>query len=81
MNTTDEEDWTVDPETGRCNSSQEYLRLKDEIHQIILNSAHDLILGKAENVAGLILAQLAHRHGLKLPKPATTSPPAIRKPK
>ena len=57
-------DWTVDPQTGRCNSSATFCRLAKEVARIIRNSSHDLIAGQTESVAGLILARLAHIHGL-----------------
>jgi dihydroneopterin aldolase len=59
-----EDDWTIDPETHRSNSSPEYLRLVEHVARLIRNSAHDLIGGRAESVARLIMAQLAHVHGL-----------------
>ena len=60
-------DWTLDPRTGRCNSSVEFMRLRNEVGRLIRDSAHDLIVGRAEDVGGLIMAQLAHVHGLRLP--------------
>jgi dihydroneopterin aldolase len=57
-------EWTVDPDTGRSNSSAEYRRLCDEVERLIRSEAHSLISGRADVVAGLIMAQLAHRHGL-----------------
>ena len=57
-------DWTVDPTTGRSNSSPEFLRLVAEITNLINGEAANLMTGKAEDTAILILAQLAHKHGL-----------------
>lgn len=62
----EEEDWTC--KDGRANSSDEYLRLVAEVEQLIRRSAHSLIAGRAQDVAGLIMAQLAHVHGLRLSK-------------
>lgn len=55
-------DWTV--KDGRSNSSDEFLRLIDEVDSIIRDSGHSLIRGKTKSVARLIMAQLAHVHGL-----------------
>lgn len=57
-------DWTVDPKTGRSNSSRLFHELEREVGRIIRNEAHALIRGDTEGVARFILAQLAHRHGL-----------------
>jgi hypothetical protein len=54
----------VDPETGRSNSSAEFVFLVDEVARLILDDAWTLIRGGARNTAGLIVAQLAHKHGL-----------------
>lgn len=57
-------DWTVDPATGRVNSSERFNRLEKEIGQMIRDSAHTLLGGGGTDcVAGMILARLAHRHG------------------
>jgi len=58
-------DWTVDPQTNRSNSSPEFYALQVAIAEIILNGAHDLLAGHTETVAGIILARLAHKHGLR----------------
>jgi len=58
-----ERDWTCD-EFGVSNSSHEYLRLRDEIERLIRSDAHALIMGRADMTAGLILAQLAHKHNV-----------------
>ncbi len=57
-------DWTIDPETGKSNSSELYLSLVQEVERLIRNQAHDLISGNANGVARLIVSQLAHQHGL-----------------
>jgi hypothetical protein len=60
-------EWTVDPETNRSNASPGYLRLVDEVARLIGSSAHSLVgAGEAGlgRVAALIMAQLAHVHGL-----------------
>lgn len=55
-------DWTVDRRSGR--HSPEFLRLCDEVERLIRGDAHNLIAGRADETAGLIVAQLAHKHGL-----------------
>ena len=63
--------WTVDPVTGRHNSSEEFLNLCNVVEGIIRGSAFDLIAGRAGTVAGLIMANLAHAHNMgPLPKVA-----------
>lgn len=57
-------DWTVDPASGRSNSSDEFEGLCRAVERLIRDSAHDLISGDAGTVARLIMAQLAHKHGL-----------------
>lgn len=57
-------DWTQD-ETGRSNSSRTFVRLQGEIARLIKADAHALLAGRADVTAGLILAQLAHVHGLR----------------
>lgn len=54
--------WTM--ANGRTNSSPEFQFLCDEVEGIIRGSAHSLIAGNAGSVARLIMAQLAHVHGL-----------------
>jgi|HubBroStandDraft_1064217.scaffolds.fasta_scaffold76931_3 hypothetical protein len=71
-------DWTVG-DNGRANSSVAFSRIKARIAEIIVNSAHDLLRGNAETVAGLILAQLAHVHGLA-PRGAVVPDPTPRVP-
>lgn len=59
----DRSDWTVDPETGRSNSSPEFLRLKAEIADLIRHNGGTALSHLwAHSTAGLILAQLAHVH-------------------
>lgn len=58
-------DWTIDTRTGRSNSSPTFNRLRSEIEQIIRGDARSLIAGRAQDTAGLIMAQLAHVHGLR----------------
>ena len=57
-------DWTKDPETHRSNSSPEFRRLVLEVANLIRSEAHSLINGQVEQVAGVIVAHLAHKHGL-----------------
>lgn len=59
------EDWTRDPVTNRSNSSAEFRRLAGEVGALIRESAHDLLAGRTNDVGGLIMAQLAHKHGLR----------------
>jgi len=58
------DDWTLDPETGRSNSSADYKRLVGVVQRIISGSAHDLLAGRHETVARVILSRLAHSEGL-----------------
>lgn len=57
-------DWTVDLQTGRSNSSPEFLRLSAEVGRIIRDDAHRLLAGRAADTGGLVMAQLAHKQGL-----------------
>ena len=57
-------DWTRN-KAGRSNSSEAFEFLVDEIERLIRNDARTLIAGYAGNTARLIVAQLAHVHGLK----------------
>jgi hypothetical protein len=57
------QDWTVGPE-GRSNTSARFLKLMSAVERLILDSGHDLIHGRANTVARVIMAQLAHVHGL-----------------
>jgi hypothetical protein len=56
-------DWTTD-RGGRSNSSKRFEKLCDEVEAIIRSDAHSLIGGYAGSTARLIMAQLAHVHGL-----------------
>lgn len=56
-------DWTTDPD-GRSNSSKLFEKLCDEVETLIRSDAHSLIGGYAGSTARLIMAQLAHVHGL-----------------
>jgi hypothetical protein len=56
-------DWTHDA-TGRSNSSATFIELCRKVERLIRDDAHQLIGGRAGNTAGLVMAQLAHRHGL-----------------
>lgn len=56
-------DWTSD-ENGRSNSSETFCKLCDEIERLIRNDAHSIVSGNAGSTARLIMAQLAHVHGL-----------------
>jgi short subunit dehydrogenase-like uncharacterized protein len=65
MNTEIIKDWTVDDETGRSNSSLEYVYLQRVVCQLIKDSAFMLINGNVDRVARLIVARLAHVYGLE----------------
>jgi hypothetical protein len=56
-------DWTTG-EDGRANTSEAFGRVVGAVEAIIRNSAHNLIAGRAETVAQLVVAKLAHEHGL-----------------
>ncbi len=56
-------DWTQGTE-GRSNSSENYERLVKHVERLIRNDAHQLISGNADATARLIVAQLAHKHGM-----------------
>lgn len=56
-------DWTKSAD-GHANSAPEFLRLVDEVARLIRGQAHALIQGDTESVSRLVLAQLAHKHGL-----------------
>lgn len=56
-------DWTAD-ERGVSNSSTAYREVADAVADLIWSSAHDLIRGNTRAVARLIVAKLAHEHGL-----------------
>lgn len=54
--------WTS--HNGWTNASPEFQRMCDEVERIIRSDAHSLINGHAQMTARLIMAQLAHVHGL-----------------
>lgn len=58
-------DWTVDPKSGRSNSSPLYEMLVSEMACIIRDDARSLLNGNAESTARLILSRLAHCHKLR----------------
>jgi hypothetical protein len=58
-----DKDWTAD-ETGRSNSSKEFLEAVAEVTRLICNHS----LGDdPETTARLIVARLAHVHGMTVP--------------
>lgn len=58
-------DWTINEATGRSNSSELFEKLIDAVDLLIQHSAHDLIKGNSHTTAGLIMAHLAHKYGLR----------------
>ena len=68
-----EVDWTVDPETHGSNSSPEFRQLVSEVARLIKGEAHSLLGGQVESAAQLIMAHLAHKHGLAPRKVAVQS--------
>jgi hypothetical protein len=48
----------------RANSSAKYKEVVSIVEDLIRHSAHDLIAGRADSVAGLIVANLAFKHGI-----------------
>ena len=56
-------DWTQGPD-GRSNTSPLKRMIEADVEQVIRTSAHDLILGRADNVASLIVARIAHIYQL-----------------
>jgi len=57
-------DWTRDAD-GRSNSGAEFLRLCAEVERLIRGNANQLIAGRAEVTARLIMSSLAHEQGLR----------------
>lgn len=55
-------DWTA--ADGISSTSDMFNELVQAVAELLEDQAHALIQGKTERVAGLIVAQLAHRHGL-----------------
>jgi hypothetical protein len=68
-------DWTRD-EAGRSNGGELFESLADEVARLIRSSSHSLLNGDSEGVGRLIMAQLAHKHGLS-PAEARATPPAL----
>lgn len=61
-------DWTA-TSGGASNTSPEFARLVGEVDRLIRQSGHTLLAANGtRTVAGLIMAQLAHVHGLA-PRP------------
>lgn len=58
-------DWTA--EDGRTNSSSKYLLLVAHVEALIRGDAHNLLNGRADATARLVVSQLAHVHGLHPP--------------
>ena len=59
-------DWTVDPQTGRSNSSEQFTRLVGEVERLVLASSGTCLSREwARGTAALVMAQLAHVHGLR----------------
>ena len=52
-------DWTVDPETGRSNSSEKYNELCKLVESLIRGDAFMLINGRADETARMIVSHLA----------------------
>lgn len=63
-------DWTTDPKTGASNSSEEFTELVDTVARILRNGSTHLDPAWAASTARLVMAQLAHVHGLS---PGTTA--------
>lgn len=61
-------DWTTGAD-GKSNSSPEYLALSRHVSQVIRDCAFQLIAGNVDDVAGLVVSQLAHVYGLRPPPP------------
>lgn len=57
-------DWTANSD-GVTNSSEKFEALCEEVEQLIRHDAHKLIAGRADMTARLIMANLAHEHGLR----------------
>jgi hypothetical protein len=60
------DDWTKGRD-GRSNTSPLFEALVKEVGRLIRDDAHALLAGRAEETARLIMAQLAHAHGLRPP--------------
>lgn len=60
-------DWTANAD-GRSNSSELFESLCEVVEDLIRHDAHKLIAGRADMTARLIMANLAHEHGLRPPE-------------
>lgn len=58
------DDWTCD-ETGRANSSKEYLHVSAAVRDLIRDSARTIFDGDIDGAARLIVSQLAYVHGMR----------------
>lgn len=56
-------DWTVGTD-GRSNTSLAFEQISTEVERIIRSDAPMLISGHADRTARLIVAHLAHKHGM-----------------
>lgn len=67
-------DWTINPETGRSNSSERFKELVQEVARLLGSGAIGYALDRRwiESEAQLIMAQLAHLHHLA-PTPAAVA--------
>ena len=68
-------DWTLDRSTGRTNSAPEFLALVGVVDHLIRSEFSGLDQRASENAARLIMAHLAHKHGLR-PRYFTDPTPA-----
>lgn len=59
-------DWTIDPDTGRANSSEAFVRLEQAVAELLRHSIPSVVFSPdgPASVAGLVMAQLAHVHHL-----------------
>jgi len=57
-------DWTLNTETNRSNSSPKFVQLVSAVAELIKEDVRVLSNEQAKITAGLIMAQLAHKHGL-----------------
>jgi hypothetical protein len=64
-------DWTAS--RGKSNSSTAFLNIVEAVAVLILNEAHPIVAGRRHDAARLIVAQLAHVHGLA-PQPKVRLP-------
>ena len=56
-------DWTRASD-GRSNSSEAYSFICRHVERLIRSDAHRLLSGRADDTAGLIVAQMAHVFGM-----------------